>query len=100
MNIGDQKLLVHEFSEELIFDGLAQLLHETRILLIVEHIIFVLVPPVVEVSFDFPFNVNIKQFLVIEILENSEKSSQLVAISIKRVRLHDVDYHFNELSHD
>ena len=75
MNIGNQKFLVHEFSEQLIFDGLTQLLHETCILLIIEHVVFVLVPSVIKVPFYFPLNVDIKQLLVIEILENSKESS-------------------------
>ena len=60
IDVGIQEFLIKKFPQKFIFDILRKLFHETCIFFVIEHIIFILVPPVIEVGLDFPFDFDVE----------------------------------------
>jgi hypothetical protein len=59
-----------------------------------------LVPPVIEVSFDLSLEVQVKLFIVIEVLKDSKKFGKFITFPATVIEVLDLVHHLNKLAHN
>ena len=75
-----QEVAEQELAVYLVLYKLWELIHDSLLLIIVNSLVSVVTPFVVEVSFDSPFKFNVKWNFVIELLDQTEKACKVISI--------------------